>query len=804
MIRNYLKITLRNLINQKGYAYINVFGLAVGIAFCALIFLYVQDELTFDRFNKKADRIFRVTQQPVALNGDRPPPHTWQPMPLAPALQADIPELEATVRLMEQQMFVRRGDKTFEETILFADPSVLHIFTFPLRQGNAITALSDINSIILTETAAQKYFGTENALGQTIELRFNDRFETALVTGIAEDVPGNASVAFEFLMPFDKLPESYEWIRSKESNWRVASFFVYALLREGTSQAAVEEKLPAFHNRHRPDYIERLRSEGRWVSDALPDIYHLQPLKEVHLNPTIQGGLRATSDPKYSYILAGIALVILFIACINFTTLSIGRSAGRAREVGIRKVVGAQRLQLMVQFWGEAMLMSLLALGAGIALAELFLPTFNTLAGKSLHFDYLNSGFSVSVLVGLGVLVGLLAGVYPALVLSGLRPIAILRQRLRLGGSNTLSQSLVVVQFALSVFLLISTMVMLRQIDYMKNRNLGFNQEHLVVIPMNSIPGDVLLERFRQRLEGDPDIMGLTAMSSAFTHGYSQEGWDYKGEKKSAYVYRVDGAYLDVMETDLIAGRSFDPNLATDSTQAVLVNEALVRDFGWENPIGQVLEGFYASPTVVGVIKDLNFHSLRQSIEPMILTIDPDWAMGDLVVRVAPGNIPRALEKLKKTWADVAPNVPFQYSFLDEDLAKQYESEQRWSQIVGYGAGFAVLIACLGLFGLAALSVTGRMKEIGIRKVLGASVSNVALLLSKDFARLVLVGIVLAVPVAYLVMQIWLDDFAYRIALGADTFLITGLMALSIALLTVSYQAVKAAVADPVESLRYE
>ena len=803
MLKNYLKITLRNLGKQKVYAFINIVGLAVGIAFCALIFLYVRDELTFDRFHEQGDRIFRVTQQDRTPEGNVESTWTWQPMPLAPTLLAEIPEVEQAVRFFDQTLLVRRGEVTFEEGLVFADPSIFDIFTFPFQRGDPATALADLNSIVLSETAARKYFGEEDPVGQTLEVRFGDAFESVTVTGVLEPIPGNSSIRFDYLMPFAKLPNAYEWIANRTERWTVSSFYVYVLLNEGASAAAVQAKLPAFRAAHIPDEEERARAEG-WAGEGPPRTYGLQPLQEIHLDTAVQGGLTPASDPKYSYILAGIALALLFIACINFMTLAIGRSAGRAREIGVRKVVGAQRRQLMLQFWGEAVLMSVLALGVGIALAELFLPTFNTLAAKELSFDYLQSGTTLAALAGLVLLVGLLAGGYPALVLSGLRPIETLNQRLRLGGSNVLTRSLVVVQFALSVFLIVGTLVMLQQIDYLQSKNLGFNKEHVVVIPTHDLSGNVLLERFRQELGRRTDIVGITGMNNAFTRGWSREGWDYQGEQKRAYVYAVAPNFLEVMELDLVAGRTFDPNLATDSTEVVLVNEAFVRDFGWAEPVGQQLDGFYNEPVVVGVFKDINYLSLHQAIDPMVLTINPEWSLHHLLVRIAPTDIPVTLAALRATWQASAPDVPFQYSFLDDDLNKQYENEQRWSRIVGYGAGFAILIACLGLFGLAALSVTGRTKEIGIRKVLGASVANVALLLSKDFAKLVFVGIVLAVPVAYLVMQRWLEDFAYRVDIGVPLFVLAGVLALTIALLTVSYQAIRAALADPVQSLRYE
>ncbi len=802
MLKSYLTIALRSLRKQKLYAFINVFGLAVGIAFCALIYLYVQDELTFDRFHEQGERIFRVTLQDFEGPGQGKSEHPWQPLPLAEALVADLPEVERAVRFFNQERFVRRGGQTFEEPLLFADGALFEVFTFPLLRGDPATALDDPNSVVLSAQAAEKYFGEEDPLGQTVEVRFNDTFEALTVTGVAAPILGNSSIRFDFLLPFAKTLEAYEWIRNRQDRWNASSFFVYVALDARSSLEAVSAKLPAFRARYFPNEAESVRREQG--ADALPPTYRLQPLHEIHLDPSVQPGLRMPSDPRYSYLLGGIALAILLIACINFTTLAIGRSAGRAREVGVRKVVGAQRRQLMLQFWGEAVLMSLLALAVGIALAELFLPTFNTLAAKTLHFEYLKSGATVAMLVGLMLGVGLLAGGYPALVLSGLRPVETLKQRLRLGGANALTKSLVVVQFALSVFLIIGTLVMVRQLDYLQTKNLGFNKEHVVVIPTSGLPGDALLPRFRQALEGRDDVVAVTGMNNAFAHGWSREGWDYRGDLKRAYVYAVDPAFLDVMEMELVAGRRLDPTRATDPRGAVLVNEALVRDFGWTDPLGQQLEGFYEEPVVVGVLRDVNNLPLHREVEPMIVSLHPEWGLNYFLVRLAPTDVPATLDALETAWQAVAADVPFQYSFLDDDFDRMYASEQRWSRIVGYGAGFAVLIACLGLFGLAALSVAGRTKEIGIRRVFGASVGRLVVLLSKDFVRLVAVAVVLAAPLAYFAMQTWLEGFAYRIAVSWQLFLLVGALALTIALLTVSYQAIKAARANPVKSLRYE
>jgi len=805
MLKHYLLVALRGLRRQKLYAFINVGGLAVGIALCALIGLYVRDELTFDRFHEHADRIVRLTQTRYAPDGSVEATHAYLPLPLGPALEADLPEVERAVRLMEQEAFVRRGTTALPEQILFADVGFFDVFTFPLLKGDPATALADPGGIVLSEAAARVWFGGEDPMGRTLEVRLGDAYYEATVTGVAAPGPGNSSVRFDYLMPFAKLPEAFEWVRNNADRWNASSFFTFALLAEGASVGAAAARLPAFREKYIPGETERLREEGQWTGEGPAREYGFQPLAAVHLDPSVEGGLVPPSDPRYSYILAAIALGILLIACINFTTLAIGRSAGRAKEIGVRKVVGAQRRQLLVQFWGEALLMSVLALAAGLVLARLALPTFNVLAGKDLHLDYLGDVRLAAGLLGLTLLVGLVAGSYPALMLSGLRPIETLRQRLRLGGANALTRSLVVVQFALSVFLICSTGVMLRQLHYLQTKNLGFNEDNLVVIPTQGEDGGALLGRLRTELGGRPDVLGVTGMSSAFTHGWSIEGWNVGGEEKTAYVYRVEPGFLDVMQMPLVAGRDFDPAMATDSTGAVLVNEAFVRDFGWVEPLGQTVEGFYDEPAVVGVVRDVNFLSLHEAVAPMVLMLDaPGWNLNHLLVRLAPGDVPGALRAVEAAWARAAPDVPFQYTFLDDDLGQQYESEQRWSRIVGYAAGFAVLIACLGLFGLAALSVARRTKEVGIRKALGASVASVTLLLSKEFARLVLVAVVLAAPVAYLVMRRWLEGFAYHVGIGVGVFMLAGGLALLVALLTVSYQAVRAASSDPVEALRYE
>lgn len=803
MLKNYLKIALRNLWKQKIYAVINVVGLAVGIAFCALIFLYVRDELTYDRFHDEADRLYRMHRVSFAADGSVRATDTSLPFPTGPALQADLPEVEQYVRFYRSDHFVRQGAQAFEEAVMYADPQFLTLFSFPLLQGDAPTALTNPNNVVVTEDMARKYFGEADPMGQQLFLRIGEEEHAFTVAGVAQDVPGNSSIQFEVLVPIQKLIDTVSYFRERQDSWYASAFKTYVLLREGSSIDAARAKLPDFRTTYYPDEEADLRERGLWTGEGMPTSYNLQPITAIHLTPEIRS-YGEESSPMYSYILSAIALAVLLIACINFMTLSIGRSARRAREIGVRKVVGANRTQVMLQFWGEALLMSLLALGVGLALAQLFLPVFNNLAAKTLHLDFIRDAGLLAMLLGVMLVTGLIAGSYPALVLSGFQPVEALKNRLRLTGSNAFTRSLVVVQFALSVFLICGTLIMLGQLDYLRTKNLGFDKAHVVVIETSGTDGAQALDRYRSALGNRNDIAGLTGVSYAFAHGVSRVGFEYQGELVQVAEYIVESDYVEVLGMEIVAGRDFDPRLATDSSQAVIVNETLVRDFGWTEPLGQTLTGLEEEPIVIGVVKDFNFKSLHEAIEPMMLTLGPRRGIHTILARVRPDNVPATLDVLRSTWQKIAPDVPFQYSFLDDDINQQYRAEERWSQIVGYGAGFAILIACLGLFGLAALTVSGRTKEIGIRKVLGATLANVAVLLSKDFAWLVLIALVIAAPAAYFALRAWLDNFAYRIDIGPGVFLLAGGLALGIALLTVSYHAIKAALADPVKSLRYE
>ncbi|HLT46509.1 MAG TPA: ABC transporter permease [Rubricoccaceae bacterium] len=811
MLKHYLLVALRGLRRQKLYGAINVGGLALGLACCLLLLLFVRDELTFDRVHADGDRVFRMIRHDFNPDGTRTgePSTPWVPIPMGPDLAAEVPEVEAYVRLKYADLLVRRGTHAAEQRVVFADPAVLDVFTFPLRAGDAATALARPDGVVLSETVARQLFGDGVAVGQVVEIRLAGAFVPFTVTGVARVAP-NSTVWFDVLLPFEQVFSLYPRMRSVEQAYNATNLVTYVRVREGTSEAVLAEKLAAFLDRHFGSHYEAMAAEGYWKADGPPaDLYAFQPLHAIHLDPDVHPGLTPPSDPLYARVLAAIALAVLLIACINFTTLAIGRSAARAKEVGVRKAVGARRGQVAAQFWGEAFLMSALALGLGVGLVALFLPTFNALTGKALSLGELGAGPLALGLGGLLLLAALLAGSYPALLLARLRPVESLKDRVRLGGAGRFARALVVVQFALSVFLLTGALAMSHQMRFLQERDLGFHRDHVVVVPLGDLDGEAVLARFRERLGGHPALLGLTATSASFGTGTSSYGFQHEGREVEIVVYRVEADFLETMGIELAAGRDFDPALPTDSTASVVVNQATVAAMGWDDPLGRTLDELewspdFTAPAVVGVVEDFNFRSLHTPVEPALFMLSPDEPVRYVLARVRPERTQEALAALEAAWEAAAPELPFQYRFLDEDLAAFYETEARWALIVRYATLFAFLVACLGLFGLAALAVAQRTKEVGIRKALGASAANIAALLTTGFARLVLVAVVVATPLAYLAVERWLETFAYRADLGPGVFLLAGGLALAVALVATSFHTLRAASADPVEALRNE
>lgn len=819
MLRNYLNIAIRHLRKHVGYTFINVVGLAFGIACCLLIFMLVTHEWSYEAFHENADRIYRVYLEEKAPDGSLES-HLLTPPSLAPAMDSAFAGIEHASRVIIGSRHFKQDDQSFSENVLLADSGFFQMFSFPLLAGKPETALKGLQSAVITEETARKFFDAgrneyDQVLGRRLVLLQGEDAFDFQVTGVAESIPNTSSFDFDIALSFENyyLEENGRLFLGG-NDWGSKNT-MYVMLSHGVDPDEFEASLGPFTRVHLADRIEDRRgadylAEGE---DALQ--LRLQPLREIHLNPEIGNFYEASAhNPTYSYVLGGIGLLVLLIACINFMTLSIGRSTSRAREVGMRKVMGAHRGQLMKQFWGEALLLSFIALIAAIGLVYLALPEFKLLTGKDLSVGSLGGW---TVLVGLPIVllvVGLVAGAYPAAVLSRFQPAAVLKGDVK-GGKSGLTRGLVVAQYGISVGLIFCTLVMFRQLDYMLNKDLGFEEEQVIVVHtpgLNTNQERLALTSMRSGTASNPNISHVLRTGYAFTLSYDTRSWqDPSGRTIVAHMLGVDYDFIDALEMEIVAGRDFSRDRPSDSTTSVLVNEAFVATYGIEEPVGYELTGFAGffgdvDPTIIGVVKDFNFRSLHEEVEPAVLNIHPDYygGMSHMLVKIRPENVRESIAQIESVWRRTFPQKPFRYSFLDEDISAQYQDERRWSKILTYSSSLAILIACMGLFGLATLSVSRRRKEIGIRKVLGATVTGVAALVTKEFAALVAIAAVIAWPLAYLGMREWLEAFAYRTSIPWWIFIAAGLAALTIALVTVSYQAYRAAVTDPARSLRCE
>jgi putative ABC transport system permease protein len=810
MLKHFIKITFRNLAKQKGLATINILGLSIGLACFCLFLLYAVNEFNYDRFHTKGDDIYRVYRWRETL-GERPPGgDSYLPMPLGPAIKNDLADVENSVRMQDgwAANFIKVNGNMDRMEIKFADPEFFDVFSFKLKYGNPKTALSQLKSLVLSEETADKLFGKENPIGKTVEAKIGDEFEPFIVSGVAENIPSNSSIRFNILANFQYLYTS-KYGKKNVDSWRSSSYQTYVKLKTGSKLASQPDRLLAFRKKYYPDEEEELRKRGDWKGIGAPVKYRLQPLLSMHTDTRISGPIEPV-EAKNIWILVSIAAGVLLIACINFTTLAIGRSAGRAKEVGVRKVIGSRKKDLVSQFLMEALFLSLFSMVIGLLLAKLLLPFFNELSGTDLKFSFIQFPELIWLIVGLVLVVGLLAGSYPALILSRFNPIEVLKSKLRLGGSNFFTKSLVTLQFILSAGLIISTVIILQQLKYMRSKNPGFNKENVVVVDADGTKSKKLYPLFKQALASHPEISGIAGSELGLGEGtgWSKQGFDYQGQHKEVFEYFIDNDYIDLMKIELLRGRNFDAKIASDTINSVIINEAMVNDFGWtlDNAVGQQLIGYSENltPVVVGVVKNFNFLPLREDVDPQLFHQFADYAPYKYFVRIKAGDPSKAIAAMNTEWKKVVPDLPFRYTFLDENINRFYKGEERWGNIIGWAGGVSIFLASLGLLGLAALAAINRTKEIGIRKVLGASVSSIVGLLSKDFLKLVIIALVIAAPVAWYFMNEWLQDFAYRINISAWVFIITSIAAVSVALLTVSIQAIKTAIKNPVKSLRTE
>ncbi|MDE3000183.1 MAG: ABC transporter permease [Gemmatimonadota bacterium] len=781
MLRNYLIVAYRNLMRHKVYSLINVAGLSIGIAFCILAFLYVRHEWSYDAFHENADRIYR------AYIVDRTGASGMTPDPLGPALEAAFPDVR-TVRVGGGVWSAKYQDREIRASFRSADPAILDVFTIPLLQGDPASVLKDPYSLVVTEAAAREYFGGENPIGKVLTIKIWGRppeERDFVVTGVVKSIPGNSSIRFDFLYPIAARSKSIG------PSWSMSAIQTFAFLPEHVRPAEVE------------DWLSKLLKTRR--GDRWDESVGLQPLLEMHLNRGKRGPAGA-GNPALSYILLGIALLVVTIACVNFITLAVGRSFSRDREVAMRKVTGASRLQLVTQFLGESMALSVLALVAGVCIAELFMPAFNSVVVEDLALRDQADGAGIAFLFGLAVAVGLAAGGYPAFVLSAAPPAVALKGRSMQGGTNRLGRALVILQFALSIFLVVSALVMVRQVNYLRTKPLGFDSEYLVSIYVFDPrrPDSQLNEVYRNELIQHHLILGVTTTSHMLSNRTQHFGIvEYEGEKIDVEDVNVGHDFLETMGVTLVEGADFD-SVRRGSSRSLIINESLVHRLGWKGPVvGRILRRNNRDYTVIGVVNDFHFRSLHQTIGPLVLSFVPRSSR-NMLVRIRAENVSAALAFLEEKWREVAPGSAFGCSFLDDVVDAQYRNEERWNRIVGYASLLAVFIACLGAFGLTALAVARRTREIGIRKVLGAHASGIVSLLSRDFVKLVVVASLIAFPASYYATERWLQDFAYRIDLDIPTFALGGAFVLLAVLLTVSFQAIRAAWANPVDALRTE
>lgn len=790
MLKSYLVIVWRNLLRHKLYSIINVSGLAIGISCCLLILLYVQDELSYDRFHDQCDQVYRIIHEREDQSGKR---HrmAMTPSAFAPHMMREFPEINNAVRILFKGGSLKYENRYLDSSwFVYTDQTFFDVFSFPLVKGDPRTALQEPFSLVLTESAARQAFGDEDPLDKTITYR--DEFEFK-VTGVVQDPPPTSHFEFNYLASSVSLEGVLEQDDALENygNW---TFYTYLLLSEGYPPAQLEEKYPDFTKKYRG-----IETHSR---------IFLQPLADIHLTPDLEFDTGPRGDIRYVYTFVTVAFFILLIACINFMNLATARSTPRAREVGLRKTVGALRYQLVGQFMGESIILSLMALGLGVTLVELLLPWFNELANKQLVLNYASSPGIVLGLLIIGLSVGVISGSYPAFYLSSFQPVSVLRGAYQPGTKSAKFRTvLIVVQFAISIVLLICTAAVWKQFDYMKSQRLGFDKEHVVVMWMNNaIKQHYGL--FKQEVLQNPHILKMSAVYNLPGSVRTRQGfsWEGSGEKERAfYMMAGDPDGLEVLGLELVEGRNLSWSIPTDKTQAYILNETAVRELGWEKPLGREFRvgGRNEPGRVIGVVKDFHFKSLHQKIEPLVFYMRPDWH-NRIIVKISSEDIPGILGIMKEKWEALSPEHPFHYTFLDEDFDRLYKAEERLSLIFGSFSLLAIFVACLGLLGLVSFTIEQRTREIGIRKVLGASISSIAVLLSKEFMWLVFLANLIAWPIAFFSMNRWLQDFAYRIDLGPGIFVLGGALALLITLLTVSSQALKAALSNPVDALRYE
>ena len=804
MIRNYLKTAWRNIRKNKLFSFINILGLSIGIATCFIIMLYVQDELSYDRFNKNADNIARVVFH-ADINGGKIDESVSMP-PVAQTMKRDFPEVEDATRILSfgTPKIIYSNTVFKDDRFALVDPNFFSIFTLPMIKGDAKTALAQPGGIVLTQETAEKFFGKQEPIGKIIQVN-TDSNRVYKVTGIIKNIPANSH------FHFDAFGSLTSWANATSDTWLGGSYHTYLLLRPGTDIKKMEARFPAMVEKYMgPQILQQMGlSLKQFTSKGNSLGFALQPLKDIHLNSNTTTEFEPGGNATYVYIFGGVAIFMLIVACINFINLSTAGASKRAKEVGVRKVAGSGKLQLISQFLSESVLITFFALFIAFALVQLALPAFNNISGKHLSFDVK----PILAFIGLGLLVGVVAGIYPAFYLSSFKPIAVLKGKLTSSNKSFgLRSGLVVFQFFISVALIIGTIVVYQQMKYIQNKDLGFNKEQILTIP-NSYALGSNEQVFKQQMLQDSRIVNATASyyKPAGPSNYNNALAFPQGNDNlvvDGVEYHVDENYIPTLGMKMVSGRNFSKEFATDST-GIILNETAAHALGWNDmtAVGKTVvrqnsdRGNNIPFHVIGVVKNFNFKSLHEAISPLYMTLQPE---GGLIFKIKTTDIAGLLATMKKNWDTYNTGEPFTYEFMDDLFNKTYSTEQKTGSILNIFSVLIILVASLGLFGLVTYTAEQRTKEIGIRKVLGASVSQVTQMLSKEFLKLVLIASLIAFPVAWWAMNKWLQSFAYRISISWWIFLVAGFGALLIALITVSFQAIKAAIANPVKSLRTE
>jgi len=799
MFKNYLKIAYRNITKNKVYSAINILGFAVGLASFILIALYVQYEFNYDTYHINAENIYRAVRNKPSGESGEITKTSVTPAPLAPLLRDELPEvINATRITIDKNVLLEYKNESFlEPKTHWVDPETFKIFTIPLIDGDSQTALDDPYSMLLSESMAKKIFGNEDPIGKTVNLYNNYDFE---VTGIFYDMPANSHFVMDIVLPYTTF---FKMINRDVASWSGNFTYTYLLLQENFEFKELISKLPALFDKH------IYKKYNINIEDKYKEVVTLQPITDIHLYSQRNQEMEANGNAKSVIMLGSIALLFLLIACINYMNLSTAKSGQRGKEVGLRKVIGAHRKQLIYQFFGESMVITILAFILSVIIVVLLLPSFNQFVERSLSLNPFGNSLLLGGMLILVIVVGLFAGSFPAIMISGFSPISVLRGTFsRTATGATLRNILVLVQFSITIIFFTFTFVVKEQIQFILNKNLGYDKEQIITINIRDRNIIKKMETVKQELIQHPGVVMASASyclpNNIDEHQGFQKAGSNSGLRFMIYYNFADYDYADLFGIEIIEGRNFSRDFPSDKNGAFLINEAAVKAAGWDNPIGDELST-WANRTgkIVGIMKDFHAHSLHRSIEPVYIYLNPD-AVSYLSIKILPTDVPLVLEHIKQVIEKFSPDYPFSYSFFDEVFAAAYKTEQKMEVLFSAFATLAAIVACLGLFGLAAYAAENRTKEIGIRKALGASVSNIYMLLSREFLKWVLLANIIAWPIAYFFMRRWLDDFAYRTDLNIWMFVLSGIIALGIALVTVSRQSQKSARTNPVEALKYE